>query len=350
MCSNSDNILNVLFASNEAFASYLGVAMYSLLENNHDDFDKIHIFIFDDGINSKSKHKLRSISDSFNGILTFIPTNNIQDIVGNKIHSMEKEGINSLTTYARLFTSSALPKCIDKILYLDADSLILGSFKELWNLDIGENYMGGVEDLFNIDYIKNEIGLEKYNRYINAGFLLINLKKWREIDIESKFIEFLFNHSDKFIFHDQGIINGVCKDNITYLHPKYNLISIFHGISYKKAIKMVGIPQYYDETIVKEAQNNPVFIHFSGGILNRPWSNKKQPYCELYYKYVEKTPFKNEVKLIDISLKDKLFYSFYQSKVLSWGLNLVPMSFCIKFANKRAKNICMHENNEIKKK
>lgn len=342
---NSEGLLNVLFASNEAFAPYLSVAMYSLLENNSKDFDKINIFVFDDGITEQSKDKLVSVSDAFNGEMQFIPLTNIQEIIGNKIHSMEKEGVDSLTTYARLFASSALPN-VDKLLYLDADSLILGSFKDLWDLDMGDNYIGGVEDLFNIDYIKKEIGLEKHNKYINAGFLLINLKKWREVDIEAKFIEFLIDHSDRFIFHDQGIINGVCKDKVLYIDPKYNLISLFHGIPYKKAIKMAGIPGYYDEATVKNAQKNPVFLHFSGGVLNRPWSNKNQPYYKLYYEYVAKTPFDGEVELADIAFKDELFYMFYQSRILTWGLNLIPISFCIKFANKRAENLCKRENNK----
>ena len=46
MYKTSDTI-NVLFASNDKFAPYLGVAIYSFLKNNHQDFDKINIFLLD---------------------------------------------------------------------------------------------------------------------------------------------------------------------------------------------------------------------------------------------------------------------------------------------------------------
>lgn len=327
-------MLNVLFASNDTFSPFLGVSLYSLLENNNEDFEKISIHILDDKISESNVEKLKSIAKEFNAELHFINTIRIEEIVENKIDFMEKEGKKSLTPYARLFTSSLLPD-IDKILYLDADSLIMGSFKELWELNLEDNYIGAVEDLFNIDAIKKDIGMEKEDKYINSGFLLMNLKKWREDNIEEKFFRFQKEHSEKFIYHDQGIINGVCKGKIKYLHPKYNLISIFHGIEYQKIIKLGGIPNFYDEKTVIEAQENPIFIHFSGGDLNRPWSNKRQCYFRLYWEYVNKTPFKYQIKPQKISFSKNLFYIFYKSRLLSILLKLLPMSLAVKIANKR---------------
>lgn len=336
-------MLNVLFASNDIFCPYLGVSIYSLLKNNYQDFNKINIYVFDDGITEKNKKMITEIVKQYNQEITFIKTDDLLSSLNN-INTMQKEGINSITTYSRLFASSLLPN-IDKILYLDADSLITGSFKELWSLDIENYFIGAVEDLFDIDVVKKDIGLEKYDKYINAGFLLINLKEWRKNNLETKFIEFQMKHLNKFIYHDQGIINGVCKDNILYIHPKYNLISIFHGIEYQKAIKLGGIPNYYDEETVTNAQNNPVFLHFSGGDLNRPWSNNKQPYHKLYYEYVEKTPFKKVITTKKISLQKRLFYKFYKSKTLSILLKFVPMYLAIKIANKRLEITIKNHNN-----
>ena len=338
----SGKMLNVLFASNDKFSPYLGVSIYSLLKNNCSEFEKINIYVLDDDISKENKAKIKEVVKSFNQEIQFIKTVNIKSILKN-IDSMEKEGVNSLTTYSRLFASSLLPN-IDKILYLDADSLITGSFKELWDLNIENYFIAAVEDLFSIDTIKKDIGLKNSNKYINAGFLFINLKKWREENLEKKFLEFQKEHLNKFIYHDQGIINGVCKDNILYIHPKYNLISIFHGIEYEKAIKLGGIPNYYDKLTVEDAQKNPVFIHFSGGDLNRPWSNKEQPYHELYYTYVNKTPFKDDINIKNIPLGKKLFYKFYKSRVLSFILKLMPNGLTVKIANKRVALVVKKEN------
>lgn len=339
MKENSNEILNVLFSSNDDFCPYLGVSLYSFLKHNYDEFEKINVFIFDDNIGNANKEKLDLISSQFNQELTFINVSDIESKFENKLNSMEKEGVSSLTTYNRLFASSIL-KDIDKLLYLDADSLILGSFKPLWDIDMGNNYIGAVEDLLSIDVIKQNIGMDLSQGYINAGFLLINLKKWREINIEEKFLDFQRKTHDKFIFHDQGIINGVCKGNILYLHPKYNLISIFHGIEYEKVIKLGGLASYYDKETIEEAQENPVFVHFSGGDLNRPWFNKDQPYHDLYYEYVNETPFKDQINPKKLPISGVLFYKFYQSRFLSILLKFVPMGLAVKIANKRVDNQC----------
>ena len=331
----NNNNLNVLFSSNDEFAPYLGVSLYSFLEHNNADFEKINIFLFDDGISQENKNKLNEIVSAFNQEINYIDSADIQSQIKNSVDIMEKDGVSSLTTYNRLFASSILTD-IDKLLYLDADSLILGSFKELWEMDISDYYIAGVEDLLSIDTIKKEIGMDTNQRYINAGFLMINLKKWRDENIEEKFFDFQRETKDKFIFHDQGIINGVCKDKILYLHPKYNLISIFHGLDYEKIIKLGGLSNYYSRETVEEAQKDPVFVHFSGAELNRPWFNKKQAYHELYYEYVKKTPFKEDIKPKDISAKKMLFYDFYMSKSLSILLKPLPLSLACKIANKRA--------------
>ena len=346
--NNNNETLSVLFASNNLFSPYLGVSIYSLLKNNQKFFEKINIYIFDDEISEENKEKLILIGKKFNQELNFIDLIDIEKVVGTSINVMEKEGIISLTAYARLFSSTVVYN-LDKILYLDADSIITGSFKELWEKNIEEYYVAGVLDTLGVDFIKKQINLNENHKYINSGVLLINLKKWREDKLEEKFINFLINHLDRFIFHDQGIINGVCKDKILYVSPKYNLQGQFHGIDYKKATKWAGFPDYYDEETVKEAQENPVFIHFTGA-LNRPWSNQNQEYYGLYYDYANETPFNEDVKFKDVlSKKSLIFYSIYKSSLMTVLLKILPMSIAIKMANKRIKKICDNET-ELNKK
>lgn len=126
-------MFNVIFASDDNYAPLLGVALYSLLENNCNDFDQIQINIFDGGITEGSKSKIQQICDEFEvvTILKFIDYNNIDEVIGIDVASTR-----ALSTYARLFTSSLLDNELDKVLYLDCDAIISGSFKELWELNI----------------------------------------------------------------------------------------------------------------------------------------------------------------------------------------------------------------------
>ena len=74
---------------------------------------------------------------------------------------------------------------LDKIIYLDCDSIIADSLEDLDNIDISDYYIAGVQDTVT-NFFKTSIGLNKDDRYINAGMLVINLKKWREDKIEEK--------------------------------------------------------------------------------------------------------------------------------------------------------------------
>ena len=347
MKNNKNKILNVLYSSNDTFSPYLAVSLYSLLKNNSSDFKEIRTYIFDDNISQKNRNYLINIGKIFNQPLNFIEGFDIEKQIGKKIHLMKKEGLYSLTPYFRLFTSTHLPE-IDKIIYLDADSLVVGSLKELWDTNINNYYVAGVLDTLGVEFTKKEIGLSNQDNYINSGVLLINLKKWREDEIESKFIDFLINHLERFIYHDQGIINGVCKEKMFIIHPKYNFQGQFHGIDYNKAIKWAGFENYYDEETVKNAQENPIFIHFTGNF-NRPWSNKNQYYHKLYYEYINEMPYNEELIFRELPSKITLFfYKVYISKITTYLLKLLPMKIAIKLANLRIKTAHNQETKKLK--
>lgn len=344
---NNNHILNVLFASNNEFSPYMGVSLYSLLKHNINEFETIRIYIFDDGISEKNKNKINSIAKSFKSEIHFIKSKDIEQIIGEKTFAMYKDGVKSMTTYSRLFSSTLIPH-VDKILYLDSDSLILNSFKDLWEMNFDEYSCAGVIDTLGIEYIKKEIDLEEKYNYVNGGFLLINLKKWRENNIETEFMDFLKEHNKKFIFHDQGILNGVLKNEILYLHPKYNLLGQFHDINYEKAIKRAGYPNYYNKEIIEEAQKSPIFLHFCGGSISRPWKNIQHPFYETYKKYYEKTPFEEEIRNEKkITKKEGLVYSIYKTHILTILIKFIPDSLSIKLANQRIKKICERETENM---
>jgi len=77
--------------------------------------------------------------------------------------------------------SKILPKEIDKILYLDIDTLLIGPIDELWNIDISNSYCAGAKEP------KKETDFS----YINTGVLLMNLKKIREDKKDDEWIELL---------------------------------------------------------------------------------------------------------------------------------------------------------------
>ena len=338
-------MLNIVFASNNDYSSLLSICLISLLENNKRDFDFINVFVLDDGINELNKQKLCLLTKKYSCNITFIKTE-ILNSNDKLMMPLDKEEYGkSLTTYSRLFLSTLLPNDINKVIYLDCDALILGSYKELWDLDISDYYCAAVVDPTN-DTILREYGFGGEDKYFNAGFLLVNLEKWRNDNIEEKFISFLLENQSNFFLHDQGVINNVLRNKIKVVEPKYNLQLYFQFFDYDLAMKYMGREnQYYTKEIVDESRNNPVYLHFCGGSQNRPWYNKEHLYYKEFEKYANladcKNVFENDVKL---SFKTKLLYKGINNKFFKLILNLIPSKIIKTLVDKNGINYYNHES------
>ena len=303
--------MNVLLASDDNYAPLLGVVLYSLLENNEDDFNNIDIYVLDGGISEENKNKIQDLTDNFNvkTTISFIKYDNLEEILGIKI-----KATRPLATYARLFAASLLSSDIDKILYIDCDGLVVDSFKELWDMDLGDNYCAGVLDA-GPKYINTFLELPEDNNHYNAGLLLINLKLWREDNLEKRFLDFIISKDGEVFHNDQGIINVICRDRILTVHPKYNILSPFFEVGYEKVLQWYNLDEYYNKSLVEDALKNPVFIHLTQFVHGRPWFNNalNHPLRELFDSYVRKTSFKDEVYIDDNRhLKGKIFSFTYK--------------------------------------
>lgn len=342
-------MLNVLFASDDNYVPFLSIAVISLLENNENEFDNINIYILDDDISDKNKSKIKNLIKEFNCEITFIKTKKLDELDINIMTLERNLNISSLTTYSRLFISNLLPKDIKKILYLDCDSLIVGSLKGFWDENIDDYYCAGILDCINTA-IKEEFGFSKEDSYINAGVLLINLKKWREDNVEVKFLDFMAQNQHRFYQHDQGVINNVFKDKIKIVHPKYNLQIHFQSFDYDLSRKFNCMEtEYYSREIVEDAQKNPVFLHFCGSEYFRPWYNPEHPYAELFREY---TKLVNCEDVIDYSVqlpqKHVMFYRVMSNPFGKTILKLVPAPLVRKIINKNALIGLKEENEKAK--
>ena len=343
-------MLNVVFASDNNYIPFLGVAITSLIKNNQNDFDKINIFILDDEISSKNKKRLKAMITNQNHVLNFIKTKNLTELEVDILSLERDKNMNSFTTYSRLFLSSLLPKDIDKIIYLDCDALIVDSFKELWNVNIDDYYCGAVLDITNT-IIKNYLGFKLEDTYINAGFLLVNLKKWREDNVEGKFIHFMMENQNRFYQHDQGVLNNVFKNQFLILDPKYNLQIYFQTLDYDLAKKYTGIKgKFYSKEIINQARENPTFLHFCGMPWDRPWYNEYHPYRELYIKYSKISGFKEAIiENYELPLATKVFYKILNTPFIKLAIKIIPQSLAYKRQEKAIMKSIEKEEEQLSK-
>ena len=292
--------LNVAYSSDDYYVKHLLVSMISLLDQNK-DFDSINIYIIDNGIGQDNVELLKKMASKYHAHLKFILFSNIE----NKVNT---DGKFPRSGFGRLFLDDIIEK--DVVLYLDCDSVINGSFMELFKMDISDYIAGAVQDTVS-NYYKQSIGLKPTDVYFNSGFILFNLKKWREYEMQKKAIQMIERFKGSVPHHDQGVFNAICHNRIKRLHPKYNFQCPM--FEYKFAELQEMNYGYYSEKELNEAKSDPIFIHFTEGFSNRPWRTRcTHPYKDLYTHYQSMTPFKGQLENAPINRNSLIMYRAYQ--------------------------------------
>ena len=288
----SENILRVIYSSDDNYAQHLGASLYSLLDNNR-DFEEIEIYVIENNMTEANKEKLVSVADSFvNANVRFISFQKWQDRL-----KLDMPWPISVSSYARLFVSDMLSPGIDRIIYLDCDMIITASLKEMWETELSGCIIGAVQDAVS-DPVKAAVGLGSTEKYFNAGLLLIDLDKWRSENIQEKITDFLNEKNGKVVHHDQGVLNGVLKGRVKFLPIKYDLMTVHYMIDLRHINKYFrNHAEFYSEDEIETAKNEPAILHFTPSFTCRPWvKGCKHPLKDLYWQALDNTPWKGAKK------------------------------------------------------
>ena len=305
-----NEVLNILYQSNDYYAVVTGVSLTSLLINNT-DIDEINIFILDDQISEKNKVKFEQICKQYERTLVFVNT----DIILNRLKELEVAPFkNTYTTYFKLFAINELDLKTHRVLQLDGDTIIVGSLKELCYLDIDEYVCAATYDCTQNSY-KSLINIPITDKYYNCGVLLINQHVWREECCEEKIAHHLRCVRNRYYTVDQDIINVLFRKKICYLDIKYNFNSGFYIYGIQNSLRMYDLkPAYYNTVMeIEEAYENPVIYHCMGAMTGRPWElDSIHPQNDLFASYLGKSPWaayqKQRVKRSNIFRIQRILY------------------------------------------
>lgn len=243
--------------------------MTSLLSNKKAD-EEIVFHIIDGKISDLSKQTLNKIEGC----------SIVYHAVDSKIFEKYKQRqYYSVTVLWRLL----LPKLVnvDKIIFLDCDLVVNSSLSELWDIDLGENYVAAVEDPNSVKYSKR-YKLKNPHEFFNAGVLVINCKKWLEEDIPDRSVKIAMDNVGNELCCDQTILNILFEGQVKFLDLRWNVqyspFNVWPGYKNLKKYKM--------------AIKNPAIIHFTGDF--KPWKQGFGCFCpfeKVFLKYHKKTTF-----------------------------------------------------------
>ena len=284
----------VIYHSSDSFTSVTGVSMVSLFENNK-GMDHIHVLYIEHGMKDENKQLLKGVADQYGRELEFMEMPNWSKKLNINLRSSKKGWLGF--GYNRLFLTEYLPKDVDRVLYLDSDTVIEQPLDAFWNQDLGDYYLAGVDDCLSSKY-RNLVGLSEDGTYINSGMLLINVKKWREENVCQQFVDMVVKNNGFFIFNEQSTINSMFSGKIKVLSQNYNVNSLVYLYEYDELMRLRRPYNYsYSREDLLNAKEHPVITHFTGNfyVKRRPWiENSDHPRAKAFLKYRALSPWKNE--------------------------------------------------------
>lgn len=312
-----NNKLNFVFCFDENYLTQAEVAIFSLLECVSEE---IIVDIIYPKINN---------SDIFNEKIY-----NHKNLNKLNVHYFDEEKYLfpniqnthvSAATYYRFFIEKYIDNDSDFIIYLDTDIVcikdpIVKIREEIVNLK-KTNYLLGacLENEFSND-LEVFQRLKMNSDYFNAGFLIINIKQWKEEEIGKKLLKLMHEIKEEIVLWDQDVINSFINGSFLQVSKYLNFCTSTNH-DYRKNYKNI--------------LNDTIFFHYSGKI--KPWhirgsdskfsefyhSNYRKIYTKKYYHLKNRNRKLDTVNLFTLLYTLKIFELDYPQKFLKESIKTI---------------------------
>lgn len=273
----------IFFTIDNAYAPFLAVALTSAIENSSEE-NSYRAIILHEGVSEENMSKIKALAKP-NFKIDFIEMKSGLEAITDRMSNRLRCDYFTLTIYFRLFIPQMFPE-YDKGIYIDSDVVIPHDLAELYNTDIGDNFIGACNDMSIVDtpplvsYVENAVGV-KMSEYINSGVLLMNLAKLREACLDKRFLELLNEYHFDCIAPDQDYLNAMCNGKIHYLDTAWD-----------------AMPNE-----AKPENPDPCIIHYN--LFSKPWCYDGVQYSEQFWNYAAKSGYLDEVKAYKAAYSDE---------------------------------------------
>jgi lipopolysaccharide biosynthesis glycosyltransferase len=210
----------------------------------------------------------------------------------------------TVETYFRLLIPELFSD-YKKVIYLDGDMICRIDVSEIYDIDLGINWIATTRDILGIGsyyrygsnlgnqhrkYFDGLLALKDHNNYFLAGLIIFNICQW---SLSTKEL-FDIALSRNWLVHDQDMLNVLCENKTLILPLEYQYTDFSQNDDYHYCIKF--LPEHIKQEYFI-AQKCPKIIHFNT-FSRKPWNvSFYTPYFELFWGYAIRTPFLDTIIL-----------------------------------------------------
>lgn len=234
-----------------------------------------HVYVFHTDLEEKEEQHIReSLPEEIQWNFIFVPEELFADFLTTKRYPKE--------IYYRLAAPYLLPESLDRVLYMDVDTVVLNSLMDLYQMDFEGNYFMGCINtksfLQKFNQVRLGVDVEKDVPYINTGVLMMNLPLLRENLNFNDVCEFSEKKKQMLILPDQDILTALYGEHVKLIdNLRYNL-------SDRTLLAYNADPRnkFIDEEWVRK---NTSIVHYFGP--NKPWKKKYVGILDVFYDEIE---------------------------------------------------------------
>ena len=279
---STEKPIPVAMALDDGYVYPTIVSITSMLENADTDRGYSFYIMHPGEFKQENKDKIKSLEEKYKSCkIELIDMKNAYKGANDKGH---------ITTpaYYRLALSDLLPQ-LDKIIWIDGDTIVFADLKEMYDIDMSELcYRGFLDD--NVNAVDNFV--PDNDHVICSGVMLLNLEELRKENMVKKFEKFISENNDKLIQHDQTTINSVAYKKVDILPAKYGIYNYWSLEEAKSQSKVYRYNRGYTSDELESAYLNPVILH----CISKPWKSKDVYGGKYWWDYAQKTDFYNEIR------------------------------------------------------
>lgn len=271
--SRKKRIVPVFFAADDKYVKFMMVTMKSIIDNTAPGY-RYRLYVLHTDITEEHQEVVKRLETGRCKIF-FVD-------VSDRLRKIQKKialrDYYTATTYYRVFIADMFPE-YEKVLYVDSDTIIREDIANLYQYNLGKNYIGAVRDQIVVqeeifgEYVEQVLGISR-GAYFNAGVVLINCEQFRSKNMLKQFTD-LLNTYTFVVAQDQDYLNILCKDKVLWLDPRWN-------------VQMPGKIPCEEE--------NVKLVHYN--LAEKPWHYKECRMGRFFWEYAKKTEYYTQLKEI----------------------------------------------------
>jgi lipopolysaccharide biosynthesis glycosyltransferase len=270
--------LHVACAADADYAPHSAAMLHSALARRGESQMRIH-YLHGPLFPVRSAELIREMVAGAGGAITY------HEIADDRIAGLPEMDFVTAAMWYRIFLPELLPG-VDRILYLDVDTIAMDSLEPLWEVDVAQSHVAAVTNVF---YMRShaerpvQLGIEPSD-YFNSGVVMMNLDLMRRDSSTEALFEYATAHAGELAWPDQDVLNVVLGGDRVPLHPRWNCMS--------SILLFPWAAEVFGADTVEEARRHPGIRHFEGPTINKPWHyGCESPMRDAYFEHRRQTPW-----------------------------------------------------------